>query len=231
MIDLITQSGLWALLFTLGTYQLGLFLRRKTGLALCNPTLISALIIIGALLLFRIPNEAYQSGMHSISWLMTPCTVSLAIPLYTQLNRLRRDLKSILLGVFAGTAASLLLVGILCLCLNLDNTLTASMLPKSITTAMAIPLAENGGGLIPLTTTSVILTGVLGSVAGQSLCRLFRIRHPIAQGVAYGTATHVLGTSRATELNELTGAVGSLSLVVAGILTAVVYPMVLPLFT
>lgn len=230
MSELLSQCSLWAVLLTVAAYQAGLFLKKKTGLALCNPILLGAVIIILFLLVSKVPNQDYQAGVKSISWLLTPCTVSLGIPLYTQLQKLRGSLPAILTGVLSGTAVSLISVGALCYVFSLDGMLTASLLPKSITTAMAIPLSESGGGLVPLTTSAVILTGILGSILGQGLCRLLRIRDPIAQGVAFGTASHVIGTSRASEESELSGAVGSLSLVVAGIATAIAYPLALPLF-
>lgn len=230
MSELLAQCSLWAVLLTVAAYQAGLLLKKKTGLAICNPILLGAVLIILFLLVGRVPNEDYQAGVRSISWLLTPCTVSLGIPLYTQLQKLRGSLPAILTGVLAGTAVSLGVVTVLCRVFSLDGTLAASLLPKSITTAMAIPLSEGGGGLVPLTTSAVILTGILGSVLGQGLCRLFRIRSPIAQGVAFGTASHVIGTSRASEESELSGAVGSLSLVAAGIVTAVAYPLVLKVF-
>lgn len=229
MTELLSRCSLWAVLLTAAAYQAGLFLKKKTKLGVCNPILIAAALIIAFLLVSKVPNRDYQAGMESVSWLLTPCTVSLGIPLYTQLQKLRNNLSAILTGILSGTAVSLGIVGILCRIFSLDGMLTASLLPKSITTAMAIPLSEGAGGLVPLTTSAVILTGILGGVMGEGLCKLFRIRSPIAQGVAFGTASHVIGTSRATELSELSGAVGSLSLVAAGVVTAIVYPLALPL--
>ena len=230
MSEFFPMNGVWAVLLTCATYQLGLWCRKKTGSALCNPILISAIIVIAFLVALNISNDTYQSSMKLTSWLMTPCTVCLGIPLYTQLKRMRGNLRAIFAGVTAGTVTSLLMIGGLCLVLGLEESITLGLMPKSITTAMAIPLVEESGGLVPLTTSAVIISGIIGSMAGQGMCRLFGIRHPIAQGVAYGTASHVIGTSQATELNELTGAVGSLSLCIAGIMTAVLYPILLPLF-
>ena len=230
MPELFPLNGVWALLLTCASFQLGQYFRKKTGSALCNPILISAIIVIAFLLAFDIPNDVYQSSMKLTSWLMTPCTVCLGIPLYTQLKRMKGNLPAIFIGVTAGTVSSLVMIGGLCLVLGLDESITAALLPKSITTAMAIPLVEPTVGLVPLTTSAVIISGIIGSMAGQAMCRLFGIGHPIAQGVAYGTASHVIGTSRATEINELIGAVGSLSLCIAGILTAVLYPFALMIF-
>lgn len=230
MTEFLSAATLWAVLLTLGAYELGCLLKKKTGLAVCSPILVGAVLIIGFLLLTGIPNETYQAGVRSISWLLTPCTVCLAIPLYTELEKLRGDLPAILAGVLGGVLVSLGMIGLFCILFRLPPQVTASLLPKSITTAMALPLSERMDALPALTTAAVIVTGILGSVLGPALCRIFRIRHPIAQGVAFGTASHVIGTTRATELSALSGAVGSLSLVIAGIVTAVLYPLAIRLF-
>ena len=227
MTELLTSIGIWAVVLTLGLYQLGLWVQKKTGLALCNPILIAAAAVILLLLGLDIPNEAYQQGMQVISWLLTPATVCLAIPLYTQLSALKGNLKAIFLGIGTGTAVGIgVILGMRAL-LGLDGTMVITLLPKSVTSAMAIALSESGGGIVALTAAAVIVTGVFGNMAGPWLCRLFRITDPIAQGVAYGTAAHVIGTARARQHSELAGAVSSLSLVVAGILTALVFPIIL----
>ena len=227
MTELLTSVGIRAVVLTLGLYQLGLWLQKKTGLALCNPILIAAAAVICLLLALDIPNAAYQQGMQTVSWLLTPSTVCLAIPLYTQLEALKGNLKAILLGILAGTAVSIGTILGLSALFGLDATLAVTLLPKSVTSAMAIALSETGGGIVALTAAAVIVTGVLGNMAGPWLCRIFRITDPIAQGVAYGTAAHVIGTARARQHSEVAGAVSSLSLVVAGILTAVVFPIFL----
>lgn len=227
MNEILFTGGYWALFLTAAAYQFGLYVRKKTGSAWCNPILVAVAVVIPLLLLTGVPNEAYQEGMKSISWLLTPATVCLGIPLYTQVNRLKGHLGAILGGVLAGSVSSLALVGGLCVLFSLDPETTASLLPKSITTAMAIPLSESGGGLVALTTAVVVLTGILGSVIGPGLCKLFRLDSEIARGVAFGTASHVVGTTKAVEMSELSGAVSSLSLVVAGIITAVLFPMLI----
>lgn len=227
MTELLTSISTWAVVLTLGLYLLGSFLQRKTGLALCNPILLAAAAVMGILLTAGIPNAAYQAGMEKISWLLTPCTVCLAIPLHTQLKVLKGDLKAIFLGICGGTAVSIGMILALCALLGLDQTMAITLVPKSITSAMAIALSESGGGIVALTAAAVIATGILGNMAGPWLCRLFRLTDPVAQGVAYGTAAHVIGTARAREHSELTGAVSSLSLVVAGILTALSFPFLL----
>lgn len=226
MLDFLTRSGYWALLLTAAAYQLGLFLNKKTGSALFHPILVATAVVIPFLLLTGIPNEAYQAGMTGISWLLTPCTVCFGISLYTQLNKLKSHFWAIFAGILAGTVTSLLVVWGMCVLFGLDSTLTITLLPKSVTTAMAQPLCESGGGIVSLTTCAVVITGVLGSIIGPLLCKLFRLKDPISRGVAFGTASHVVGTTKATELSELAGAVSSLSLVVAGILTAIAFSFI-----
>ena len=226
MAEFLSESGYWALLLTAGAYQLGLFLNKKTKSAIFHPIVVATVVVIPFLLLTGIPNEVYQAGMKSVSWLLTPCTVCLGISLYTQLQKLKDHLWAILAGVVAGTAASLLFVWGMCSLFGMDHAMLVTLLPKSVTTAMAQPLAEGAGGYAALTTAAVIITGVLGSVFGPALCGLFRLKDPISRGVALGTACHVVGTTKAAEMSELTGAVSSLSLVIAGILTALTFSFI-----
>lgn len=223
--DLLGGLSAFSLVLTFGAYQIGLWCRKKWNSPLCSPILIAVILIIAILLLTGISNDTYQAGVSGISWLLTPATVCLALPLYEQIKVLRSSLKAILAGVGAGTITSLLFVFFLCRLFQLDGAVTASLLPKSITTAMGIVLAEQSGGLPPLTAAAIILTGILGSLIGSTLCRLLKLTDPVAQGTAFGTASHVIGTSRAVELGSLQGAVSSLSLAVAGILTAILFPL------
>lgn len=219
------QLSLMSLVLTLGAFQIGLWCQRKTKSALCNPILIAVLLVIGVLLALGISNETYQAGANLFGWLLTPATVCLALPLYRQMKVLKKNLPAILAGVIAGTITSLLCVFGLCKTFGLDKALTVSLLPKSITTAMGIVLSDLNGGIQSLTAAAIIITGILGSLFGSMLCRLFRLKDPVSQGAAFGTASHVIGTSRASELGEVQGAVSSLSLAVAGILTAVLFPL------
>lgn len=213
------------LFITVAAYQVGLFLSKKVKSPLCNALLIAIVLVIGTLLLTGYPNEAYQNGMAAISWLLTPATVCLAVPLYEQLQILKKDIKAILVAICAGTVSSLLFVFGFCEATGMGDVLTVSLLPKSVTTAVGLALSAQAGGDPAITTAAIIITGILGSILGPSLCRLLRITHPIAKGVAFGTASHVIGTSKAHELSELTGAVSSLSLTVAAVLTAVLFPL------
>lgn len=225
MLSFLESCTLWPVLLTLGAYLLAVKIRSRWDYAILNPILVSFLVVLGLMLALDLPNAQYQAGWEKCSWLLTPSTICLAIPLYRELQALKKDLPAILLGICSGTLVGLGTIFFLCQFWGLDQPLTVSLLPKSITTALGIALAEEMGGYPAITTMAIIVTGIGGSIAGDFLCRVFRIRSQVAQGTAFGTAAHVVGTSRATEISPLTGAVSSLSLVVAGILTAVILPL------
>lgn len=210
---------------TLLAYRVGLFCQKKVRSPLCNPILIAVILVLLFLGLTGMELETYQSGAAFLSWLMTPATVCLAISMYEQFQILRKNIPVILAGVAAGAISCLAMVLGLSLLFGFDRELTVSLLPKSVTTAIGVPLSQIAGGLAPITTAAIILTGITASVLGPTLCRLFRLTDPVAKGAAFGTAGHVIGTAKANEMDPLTGAVSSLSLVVAGLLTAVVLPM------
>lgn len=225
MAEWFNSLSLLALALTFGAYQVGLWLRKKVNSPLVNPLLIAVILVAAVLLVTDTPVEAYQSGTAGISWVLTPATVCLALPLYEQGKALKKNLPAILAGVAAGTVTSLVFILLLCGAFKLDTQLSVSLLPKSITTAMGMVLSEQNGGIGALSAAAIIITGILGSLFGDLLCKLFKLHQPIAQGVALGTASHVIGTSKANELGSLQGAVSSLSLAVAGILTAIIFPL------
>lgn len=229
MAEFLESVSLFPLVLSLGTYQIGVWCQKKTKSALCNPLLIATILSIGVLLLTGFDLQAYQSGSSWITWLLTPATVCLAVPLYEQLKVFKNDLGAILTGVAAGTVASLGFVLLMCCLFRLEDVLTISLLPKSVTTAIGLALTESADGIPALTSAAIIITGILGNLTGTFLCKLLHITDPVAQGVGFGTASHVIGTSRAGEVDPLAGAVSSLSLAVAGILTAVLFPLMLML--
>ena len=217
------------LVLTFGAYQIGLLIQKKAKTALANPILIAVVLILLFMLATGMSNGDYQAGMIQFSWLLTPATVCLAIPMYQQLQVLKKNLPAIVAGVAAGAVASLFLVLGVALLFGFDPALTASLLPKSVTSAIGVPLSEMAGGIRSITTTVIVVTGILANILGNLCCKLFRLTDPVAQGVALGTSGHVIGTAKANELGELTGAVSSLSLVVAGLVTAVIFPLFLKL--
>ena len=218
--------GILSVALTLFAFLMGQKLQQRFHSPLLNPILIAVILVLGFLFLTGMPVADYKAGMNSLSWLLTPATVCLAVPMYEQLRTLRKNLPMILAGVAAGAVSCVAVILLVCTLMGMENKLTVSLLPKSITTAIGVVLSENLGGLPGVTTAAIILTGIFASITGPALCRLFRLTHPVARGVAFGTAGHVIGTAKASELDPLTGAVSSLSLVVAGLLTAVILPMV-----
>ena len=229
MADFLESISLFPVLLTLGTYQFGLWCQKKTRHALCNPLLIATILSIAVLAATGFDPKVYQTGTAGISWLLTPATVCLAVPLYEQLKVLKKHLPAILVGVVSGVVTSLLSIFLLCRLFRLEDVVTISLLPKSITTAIALALTEQSGGISALTTFAIVITGILGNLSGSAFCKLMKLTDPVAQGVGFGTASHVIGTSRAMEVDPLTGAVSSLSLAVAGILTAILFPVMLML--
>lgn len=223
------KIGILPLLLTLGAYRIGLLCQQKLRSAAANPILIAVVIVAVFLALTGMEPEAYQSGMSTISWLMTPATVCLAIPMYEQFRILRKNLPAMLAGVASGAVACLAMVLAGSILFNFDPELTTSLLPKSVTSAIGVPLSQMYGGVASITTAAIILTGILASILGTLCCKVFRLTDPVAQGVAFGTAGHVIGTAKANEMSAITGAASSLALVIAGLLTAVIFPLVVNL--
>ncbi|NLJ95206.1 MAG: LrgB family protein [Clostridiaceae bacterium] len=225
MNEILSQTSLFAIFLTLCAFELGRWLQKKTKLSVLNPILTSAIMIIVFLLITGVDNSVYQEGAKTFSWMLTPATVCLAVPLYEEVQILKKNIPAIIAGVAAGTVSSLGFIALMSWLMELDHSLYVSLLPKSITSAMAVVLSEQMGGLASITTMIIVVTGILGSVLGPIFCKIFRLNDDISAGVAYGTSAHVIGTSKAAQISELMGAVSSLSLVVAGILTALIFPL------
>ena len=221
MNEFLTSSSFFCIALTLIVFSLSSALQQKTKLTILNPVLVSAALVIAILLALDIPNEVYQSGCQLLTYLLTPATICLAISLYEKFRELKKHLWCIAAGILAGTVCGIGSVYLLCTCMGLDRVLLVSLLPKGVTTAIGAALSEEMGGIAAVTTTVIILAGIVGNMAGPVLCRLLKINEEIAQGVAYGTASHVIGTSKAVQISQLAGAVSSLSLTIAGVVTAV----------
>lgn len=219
MNDVLMQSVFFGVAITMICYEIGTFIKKKTNFALANPLLIAVLLIVGFLLLFDVEYEAYENGAKYIQYFLTPATVSLAIPLYRKLELLKKYPAAIFIGIGAGVLTAMVSIFLMSLAFGLTHTQYVTLLPKSITTAIALGISEKQGGIMGLTVVSVSITGILGNVAAESILKLFRIKEPIARGLAIGTSAHALGTAKAMELGEIEGAMSSLSIVVAGIMT------------
>ena len=206
---------------SLGAYGLGMWLRKKTGLAWVNPLLISILLCIAVLKGFRIDYESYNQSAKYLSYLLTPATVALAIPLYKQLEILKKNLAAILISVLAGVLASMGSILAMCVLFHLSHEEYVTLLPKSITTAIGMGVSEELGGYVTITVAVIILTGVLGNMAAEPFCRLLKLKSPVSRGLAIGTASHAIGTARAMEMGEVEGAMSSLAIVIAGLMTVI----------
>lgn len=217
MTEFVTGSSFFAVALTLVAFALASRLQGRWKLAILNPILLSALAVIGVLKLLDVPNEIYQSGCRMLNFLLTPATICLAVSFYEQFRNLKQHMASLV----AGTVTSIGSIWLLCRVLHLDRGLTLSLLPKSVTTAIGAPLSAEIGGIAAITTAAIIVTGIVGSVIGPACCKLFRLSSPVAQGVAFGTSSHVVGTSRAVQMSQLAGAVSSFALTVAGITTCI----------
>lgn len=200
-------------------YGAGVVLQKKTKLAVFNPLLISIIITILVLIVTKTEYSSYIQGAQYLSYLLTPATVCLAVPLYEQLELLKHNWKAVIAGILSGVLTSLCCVFALAVLFKLEHREYVTLLPKSITTAIGIGVSEKLGGYISLTAAAIIITGILGNIFAETLCRICRITHPVAKGIAIGTASHAVGTAKAMEMGEIEGAMSSLSIVVSGLLT------------
>lgn len=221
MNELFQHSATIGVAISLLAYQIGVYLKAKTKKAIFNPLLISIILVILFLLLFDIDYENYNQSARYLSYLLTPATVCLAIPLYEKITLLKENLVAILFGVFAGVLTSLLSILGMSVLFNLSHEEYVTLLPKSITTAIGIGISEELGGYVSITAAVIILTGILGNMIGEIACKCFRIKNSISRGLALGTSSHAIGTTKALELGETEGAMSSLAIVVAGLITVV----------
>lgn len=221
MSGFLETSVFFGVVLSVLAYGVGTWLYKKFKLAVFNPLLISVILVMVFLKLSGVSYEVYNTGAQYISYLLTPATVCLAIPLYEQLTLLKKNYKAIVLGIAAGVMTSLCSVLVMALLFGLNHSYYVTLLPKSITTAIAMGVSEELGGYVTLTVAVIIVTGILGNMIGEIVCRIFRIREPIAKGVALGTSAHAIGTARAMEMGDVEGAISGLSIAVAGLMTVV----------
>lgn len=219
MREIIQESLFFGVAVSVGAYILGIQLKKRIDIFIFNPLLVSIVCTVATLLLLDIGYSQYNNGAKYLSYLLTPATVALAIPLYEQVMLLKKNMTAIITGIVSGVLASCISIFALSLFFALNHTQYVTLLPKSITTAIGIGLSQELGGYVPITVSAIILTGLIGNIAAGHMCRMFGIKHPIAKGISIGTATHVMGTAKAMEMGEVEGAMSSLSVAVAGCLT------------
>ncbi|MBX7416444.1 LrgB family protein [Clostridium chauvoei] len=208
--DILTNNILFGIVLSLLAFEIGLFVYKKTKLPIFNPLLIAIAIIIAVLVIFNIDFDSYNNGGQFINMFLGPATVVLAVPLYKQFHLLKENLVPILIGIFIGSFVGITSVIILCFTFGLENVLTISLLSKSVTTPIGIEITNQLGGLVPVTVLAIIVSGIMGAVVGPTLCHLFKIKSELAVGIAIGTASHAVGTTKALELGETQGAMSSL---------------------
>ena len=227
----LSTSAAWGVLLTLAAFALGTLLNRLTGKAFMNPLLLGSIFVIILLSVLGIPYADYKASAAPVNYLLLPATISLAIPLYEKWELLRKNAVAILAGIAVGTIVSLCSALALAVLLDLTREQYATLLPKSVTTAISMDVAAELGGIASLTGAIVILTGIAGNLLAESVCKWFHITDPIAKGVGIGTSAHAVGTSRALQMGEVEGAMSGLSIAVAGVLTAVLCPIFVNLIT
>lgn len=221
MMEALTQSIYFGIALSLLCYQLALLIKSKVKSAIANPLLVSVIIIIAILLAFGIDYDAYYNGAKYISFFLTPATVSLASPLYRQLTLLKKYPKAIFGGITAGVLTAMVSIFFLSLAFGLNHEQYVTLLPKSITTAIGMGVSEKMGGIATITVVAIAVTGILGNMIAEFVCKVCKIEEPIAKGLAIGTASHAMGTTKAIEMGEIEGAMSSLSIVVAGVMTVI----------
>ena len=219
MKELLTQSVFFGAVLSLAAYEVGLKKKKKWSIALFNPLLIASALVVGVLVFFKIPYDTYYSGAKYISYLLTPATVCLAIPLYEQFQLLKKNALAILAGILSGVLTSVTLVLLFAVVFHFSHTEYVTFLPKSVTTAIGMGVSEQLGGNVSITVAVIVITGVLGNMLAEPVCRLLAITNPIAKGIGIGSAAHAIGTAKAMELGEVEGAMSGLSIAVSGILT------------
>lgn len=221
MNELVLSSATIGVVLSIATYEIGVFLKKKTNSAIFNPLLVSIILVMVFLVIFRIDYESYNSSAKYLSYLLTPATVSLAIPLYQQLELLKKNFTAIILGILSGVLTSAGVILAMSILFGLSHEEYVTLLPKSITTAIGMGVSEELGGYVTITVAVIIVTGILGNIIGEMVCKVFRIKNPISRGLALGTSAHAIGTAKAMEMGEVEGAMSSLAIVVAGLCTVI----------
>ncbi len=222
MSNFLENSLFFGVFISIITYEIGVLIKKKLKLAIFNPLLISIALIIVFLLAFHIKYNVYESGAQYLSYFLTPATVALAVPLYEQIEPLKKNWKAVVAGILSGALTSALCVLAVALIFQLDHKQYVTLLPKSITTAIGMGLSEELGGIVTITVAVIVVTGVIGNMFAESICKLFHITDPVAKGIGIGSASHAMGTAKAMEMGEIEGAMSSLSIAVSGLLTVVV---------
>ena len=217
----VQTSTFFGMFITLFFYSIGMVLKQRIKHPLMNPMLFAIVFTILLLYLCGIDYQTYNNSAKYISYLMTPATICLAVPLYRQLDTLKKNLMAVMIGITSSVIVTMVSVMAFSIFFGLSRASYVTMLPKSITTPIGIGVAEELGGYVAITAASIVISGILGNIFAETVCKMFGIREPIARGIAIGCSSHALGTVKALEMGEVEGAMSSLSIALAGILTVV----------
>lgn len=223
----IYDGPLFGLIISIVTFEIGIFLYKKTKMAIFNPLLISILLIVSYLLLVNISYEQFMQGGSYISFFLKPATVILAVPLYKQQKYLKKYFKEIMIGSTLGCSTAIIGVISIAKFLNLSDKMMVSIIPKSITAPIGIELSKSLGGIASITVVTIVLTGIIGSIIAPKTMSLLKIKNPIAKGIAIGTSAHAVGTAKAIEIGEIEGAMSGLAIGLSGLLTVILTPIIL----
>ncbi|MDE6250455.1 MAG: LrgB family protein [Alphaproteobacteria bacterium] len=224
MMEFLTASQYFGVALTLAMFMLAVLLNRRFPSPFTTPLFLATIFVVIILLLLRVPYATYNASAQYITYFLVPVTVCFAVPMYRQLPVLRRHMVPILIAMLVGVLASVFSVGLVCIVFGLGDIVAKSLVSISVTTAIAIGITERLGGVVALTVSAVIVTGILGASVSDVLCRWLRLRSPIACGLAIGNASHAAGTAKAMEMGQIEGAMSSLAIVLSGLMTAVAAP-------
>lgn len=221
----ILNTPLFGLILTIAAFHTGLFIFKKTKFPVFNPLLIGIIIVMIIMSFFNIPLEYFRKGGDYMTFLLAPATISLALPLYRQLDKLKKNFIPIIIGSLVGAATAIISTVLLGKFLGIDKLLLLSFMPKSITTPIGIELSRLLGGVPAITIFAILVTGIAGNVLAPMVCKHFKIKHPVAKGIGIGISSHAVGTSKALEMGEIEGAMSALSIVISGIITFIIAPL------
>ena len=219
MKEFVSNSMFFGVTLSLAAYAVGILAKRRLKLFIFNPLLVAIALTIAVLLVSGIEYDAYNSSAKYLSYLLTPATICLAIPLYEQYKLLKKNFTAIIVGIASGVLTSLTTIFLMALLFKLGHYEYITLLPKSITTAIGIGLSQELEGYVSITVASIMITGLFGNIAGDIICKVCGIKHPVARGIALGTSAHVMGTAKALQMGQIEGAMSSLSVAVAGCIT------------
>ncbi|MFA5576103.1 MAG: LrgB family protein [Tissierellaceae bacterium] len=228
MVDYL-DTPLFGIFLSLIAFQIGMYINKRTKMAILSPLVIALIIIIGSLNLLKIDYETFNKGGSIISFFLGPATVILAVPLYKQINRLKESALPILIGIVVGSVFSIVSVIILGKMFDLSEVVIKSLVPKATTTAISQELSAQIGGIPAITIAGTLVNGISGNLMGVYIMKIFRIRDKEAVGVALGTTSHAVGTAKAMELGEIEGGMSSLSISIAGLVTVFLAPILIRL--